>query len=124
MGEAAEAEDGVVITLGMHLCGALSPRLLALASGLDAISAFAVCPCCIKGSLGDHVKRSAKAARRPNYDVLLETLDGLCVRALGDRGTTLGVRRVDEMLSPRNGFVRGVKARGRDARAGGWRWKG
>ena len=38
------------IAIGMHLCGALSPRLLALASHIDSIDAVAVVPCCLKGT--------------------------------------------------------------------------
>jgi hypothetical protein len=53
-GLARQAPPGVVLAFGMHLCGALSPRLLSLGAHLECISAFSVCPCCIKGSLGDY----------------------------------------------------------------------
>ena len=108
---AAEHERGqVVIALGMHLCGSLSPRLLALGAHLERLDAITLCPCCIKGSLGDHVKRAAALASRPNYDVLLENLQALAARELGPRGD-VAVRRDATMVSPRNGFVSVVKAR-------------
>ena len=97
------------VAIGMHLCGALSPRLLVLAAHLAAIDAVSVCPCCIKGTLGDHVKRTARADARPNYDVLLETLQGLTARELAERGE-VHVHRDAELMSPRNGFVRAVKS--------------
>ena len=50
----------VVLLLGMHACGALSPRLLALASHLEEVDGCALCPCCIKGGLGHHVKQRAR----------------------------------------------------------------
>jgi tRNA pseudouridine(38-40) synthase len=103
------------IAMGMHLCGALSPRLLALAAHLDAIDAVAICPCCLKGSLGDYVKKQSRAAKRDNYDVLLDTLQSLLERDLGPRGRALDVRRDSSLLSPRNGFISAVKARPRVA---------
>ena len=103
-----DAERGCCIAVGMHLCGALSPRLLALASHVDSIDAFAVCPCCLKGSIGDHVKRVARSSGVPNYDVLLETLRALCERELEDRGV-VWVERDVEMITPRDGLVSAVK---------------
>ena len=97
------------IAIGMHLCGALSPRLLALACHVDAIDAFAVCPCCIKGSLGDHVKRSARASGLPNYEVLLLTLRAFCESELGARGQ-VWMDHDEDMLSPRDGLISAVKA--------------
>ena len=67
---------------GMHLCGALSPRLIALASSIERVDAFAVCPCCIKGSLGHLVKRTARQLGRSNYEVLVEALGDMCAREL------------------------------------------
>ena len=40
---------GVAVAVGMHLCGALAPRLVSLAVRLDRIAAFSICPCCLKG---------------------------------------------------------------------------
>ena len=40
---------GVAVAVGMHLCGALAPRLVSLAARLDRIAAFSICPCCLKG---------------------------------------------------------------------------
>ena len=111
--EGGSGEDpsrfSATIAIGMHLCGQLSPRLLVLASHLASIDAASVCPCCIKGSLGDHVKRKAKASARPNYEVLLETLRELTARELADRGEALEVRFDANLLSPRNGFVSVIK---------------
>ena len=50
-----------VIAVGMHLCGALSPRLVALFAHVEAIDGVVLCPCCLKGSLGSAVKEEAKA---------------------------------------------------------------
>lgn len=94
----------VVLLLGMHACGALSPRLLALASHLEEVDGCALCPCCIKGGLGHHVKQRARACGRPNYDVLLEVLAGVAVRECGERADVAISHDVD-MLSPKNGFV-------------------
>ena len=96
------------VVIGMHLCGALSPRLLALCAQLDAVDAVAVCPCCLKGSLGDYVKKSSKAEGRSSYDVLLETLHFITSRELDTRGEAC-IRWNPDMLSPRNGFVSAVK---------------
>ena len=58
----------------------------------------------------EHVKRSAKQLGRPNYDVILETLAEMADRELDGRGG-VQLRRDDDMLSPRNGFVLGSKLR-------------
>ena len=101
---------GTCVVLGVHLCGALSPRLITLCAHVEGIDAFGVSPCCIKGTLGEHVKRSAKELGRPNYDVILETLAEMADRELDGRGG-VQLRRDDDMLSPRNGFVLGSKLR-------------
>ena len=106
----ASAGAGTCVVLGVHLCGALSPRLITLCAHVDGIDAFGVSPCCIKGTLGEHVKRSAKELGRPNYDVILETLAEMADRELDGRGG-VQLRRDDDMLSPRNGFVLGSKLR-------------
>jgi len=108
--EAPAASFGACVALGTHLCGSLSPRLLALASHLDAIDACVLCPCCIKGGLGQHVKTSARASSRPNYEVLLEVLGGFAVREC-DGSAHVSIRQDEAMLSPRNGFVSVVKRR-------------
>ena len=104
---------------------------------LEALSAVTVCPCCIKGSLGDHVKRTARASGRPNYDLLLETLlklgerevaeaaeaqvigaadgarDALSAQSYGQAQShaSFSLRRDAMMVSPRNGFVSICKPR-------------
>merc|ERR1712113_111250 len=59
---AATGSSEYVIALGMHLCGNLSPRLCALAGRMAVLDALVLCPCCIKGSIGEHVKRHARAS--------------------------------------------------------------
>ena len=56
------------------------------------------------------VLRGAKQLGRPNYDVILETLAEMADRELDGRGG-VQLRRDDDMLSPRNGFVLGSKLR-------------
>ena len=102
-------DDGeVCIAVGMHLCGALSPRLIALCAHLESVRAFALSPCCIKGSLGDLVKRASRSSGRDNYQVLLETLEALCVSEVNGRAA-VSLRRDEQMASPRNGFVSAIK---------------
>ena len=72
----------VGIAIGVHLCGALSPRLVALAAGLERINAFALSPCCLKGNLGQLVKRNARQLGRSNYELLVEALAEMCAVAL------------------------------------------
>jgi hypothetical protein len=122
------------VLLGMHLCGALSPRLIDLAFGLDDVDGLVLCPCCVKGGLGGACRRAAKARKVSPYVVLCETLRRVCEeeterRAIlrnGD-GSRFGnddsgnrprssaeeedarafvVARADEnVLSPVNGFI-------------------
>ena len=51
-------ECSVRILVGMHLCGALSPRIIDLFLGTNA-HGLVVCPCCLKGELGAQVARAA-----------------------------------------------------------------
>jgi hypothetical protein len=104
----SKSSASACICIGMHLCGALSPRLLALAASVEGISAYTCCPCCIKGTLGQHVKQSARRRGVDNYECLLETLRDLATDELGGRGE-VSVRRDEMMISPRNGFVSAVK---------------
>lgn len=66
------------VLLGMHLCGALSPRLIDLAFGLDDVDGLVLCPCCVKGGLGGACRRAAKARMVSPYVVLCETLRRVC----------------------------------------------
>ena len=50
------------LALGMHLCGALSPRLATLWAHVEAIDAMLLCPCCLKGALGAFAKTAAAEA--------------------------------------------------------------
>lgn len=39
------------LVVGMHLCGALSPRLIDLVVAVESIDAMVLCPCCLKVDL-------------------------------------------------------------------------
>jgi len=119
----ADGGDGgapLGIACGMHLCGALSPRLLSLACHMRGVHALLLCPCCLKGSLGEHAKQVARRLGRPNYEVLVETLADLagnelrvaCGLSAADDSTTrmasaraVAVEYDAQMLSPKNGLV-------------------
>lgn len=58
----AAAGGGACVAIGTHLCGALSPRLIDLSLRLAAINALVLSPCCLRGSLGAKVTRTARAA--------------------------------------------------------------
>ena len=66
------------VLLGVHLCGALSPRLVDLAFGVPEIDGLVLCPCCIKGGLGGACRSVARERNVPPYVVLCETLRALC----------------------------------------------
>ena len=102
------------VLLGMHLCGALSPRLIDLAFGLDEVDGLVLCPCCVRGGLGGDCRRAAKARNVSPYVVLCETLRRVCDeetkrrrnRVATERGCARVVARADEdVLSPVNGFI-------------------
>ena len=108
------------VLLGMHLCGALSPRLIDLAFGLDEVDGLVLCPCCVKGGLGGACRRAAKERNVSPYVVLCETFRRLCEEETRTRRKTKGfcgdadareedarvVARADEdVLSPVNGFI-------------------
>jgi hypothetical protein len=109
------AGSSFCIALGMHLCGALSPRLIDLSVALDDIDAMVLCPCCLKGAHGKAVAAAAKARGVEPYSVLIETLAAICQREIALLAVDArGVRRVAAqvnittdvaMLSPRNTFV-------------------
>ena len=126
------------IAIGMHLCGALAPRLLTLAARCQAVDAAVVCPCCLKGSLKEEVRREAARAGgdavAQHYPVLMQKLaelvqeegadadgsdpspNGLVLEEGGDEDGGGRVMSVSlawdaEMLSPKNGFVRALKVR-------------
>ena len=108
------------VLLGMHLCGALSPRLIDLAFGLDEVDGLVLCPCCVKGGLGGACRRAAKERNVSPYVVLCETFRRLCEEETRTRRKTKGfcgdadareenarvVACADEdVLSPVNGFI-------------------
>jgi len=108
---AAAAGASVRVATAMHLCGALSPRLITLACRLDLLDAFVCCPCCLKGSLGTEVKAASRRQSRDPHAVLLDTLLALCQREATD-GDDVGLFIDAHMCSPKNGFVGVVKRRG------------
>ena len=55
------ASGKACVAMGVHLCGALSPRLATLCCRLPAVDALCFCPCCLKGALGSFVQREAAA---------------------------------------------------------------
>ena len=89
------------VLLGLHVCGALAPRVLAVAADCGAVEALAVVPCCAKGTLGKRAKGLARAQGRSLYDVLADALLGVCRRDCPDA-------RLDfapDMGSPKNAVV-------------------
>ena len=118
----------------------MAPRLLTLSARCRAIDAAVVCPCCLKGSLKEEVRREAARAGgdavvAQHYPLLMHKLADLVreegadggVQEKGTDGRGLeegadadgggGVMSVSlswdaEMLSPKNGFVRAIKVRG------------
>ena len=99
LGRAARGRRAVL--LGLHVCGSLAPRVLAVAADCGAVEAFAVVPCCTKGTLGKRAKGLAKAQGRNLYDVLADALLGVCRRDCPDA-------RLDfapDMGSPKNAVV-------------------
>lgn len=105
-----------VVAVGMHLCGNLSPRLAVLAGRLSFVHGLVLCPCCIKGSLGEVVKRRARVEKRPNYDVLAEMLSAVCQSEF-PADALVCLDEDHSMLSPRNSLITTVKRCGEDAAA-------
>lgn len=138
--EAIVADGGACIAYGVHLCGALSPRLATLACRLPCVDALVLCPCCLRGSLGRDVQREAAHAgggEAAHYPLLVETVAGLCRRqAFRGRGQPVNkpqqhreggeglpstalapmvrgevtVEFDSSVLSPKNGFITVVKS--------------
>ncbi|KAL3918391.1 MAG: hypothetical protein SGPRY_006039 [Prymnesium sp.] len=108
-----EEANGAFLTvaLGMHLCGALSPRLIDLTFALDCIDVMVLCPCCLKGAHGKAVAIAAKARGVNSYGVLLETLQAICERERevnvrqGQQAATIAIKWDTSMLSPKNAFI-------------------
>jgi hypothetical protein len=75
---------GGCVVMGMHLCGALSPRLATVCCRLPCVDALIVCPCCLKGGLGGFVQREAKAVSQAG------------AKAGAKAGTTAGAKEAAE----------------------------
>ena len=103
----------------MHLCGALSPRLLTLCLRTAEVDAALLCPCCLKGK--EEVRRGTAYDPARYYTILLEHSSALARDEAGD-GDAAGSHREEreqsvrvsvawdtQMLSPKNGFVRALK---------------
>ena len=80
--DAIEREPRVRLLLGMHLCGALSPRLIDLTFGIEQIHGMVLCPCCVKGKLGGDCARAAKTRHVQPYVILCETFRNLCEKEM------------------------------------------
>ena len=96
------------LLLGVHLCGALSPRLIDLCFGLDDVDAMVLCPCCIKGGLGGDCRRVGKERDVSPYVVLCETLTRVCEDGDVPDSTSrkLVTAKADpHVLSPVNCFI-------------------
>ena len=104
---AAEARGArACVPTGMHLCGALSPKLIDIAVAIDEVDALVLCPCCLKGAHGAAVARAAEERGTDAYDTLMETLHAICEREVaGVPGVSLRVVRDEHMISPRNCFL-------------------
>ena len=101
----ARAARACVVT-GMHLCGALSPKLIDIAVAVEDVDALVLCPCCLKGAHGAAVARAAEERGTDAYDTLMETLQAICEREVaGVPGVSLRVVRDEHMISPRNCFL-------------------
>ena len=116
-GRSERSARGGAILVGVHLCGALSPRLIDLAFGLDEIRGLVLCPCCVKGTLGRDCVRSGKERGVGAYVVLCETFRALCEREIciggGDRGGGFVRIAADEdVMSPVNCFITVAKPHG------------
>ena len=86
----ARAARACVLT-GMHLCGALSPKLIDVAVAVEDVDALVLCPCCLKGAHGAAVARERTCSR---------------CSIQGGRGRTRTAQ-----LSGMNGHVRAVQCR-------------
>jgi hypothetical protein len=83
------------VVVGVHLCGALSPRLIDLAFGMSEVDGMILCPCCIKGQLGGDCQRAAKERGCSPYTVLCETFRNLCESELAaGEGSAAAAARV------------------------------
>ena len=104
-------------TVGTHLCGSLSPRLVTVFSTIEALGSMILSPCCLKGWMGRDVQRRAKEAGCSPYATLCETLRAL---AAGDdlaaterpAGAPIEVTLAFDasVLSPKNGYVVAARA--------------
>ena len=96
----AATKSACTVLIGTHLCGMLSPRLIELYEGVEAVEAMIVSPCCLKGALGNRVKDQARLGGREQYAVLCEALLAM-VHTFAHKEI-----HVDENVrSPKNGFL-------------------
>ena len=66
--------------LGVHLCGALSPRAIELFAACKELDAIVLVPCCLDPWADGELKASARAAGRDPYEAKVEQLVGLLRR--------------------------------------------
>ena len=89
----------------------------------EAIDGLVLCPCCLKGSLKEEVRRRTAYDPGQYYAALLEHLSALARDEAGDsdaagshreereQGVRVSIAWDAQMLSPKNGFVRMLKIR-------------
>jgi hypothetical protein len=82
---AIAAGAAACVVVGTHLCGSLSPRLIDLFVSVPGVHGLVLCPCCLKGSLGADIVRTARSSRSEPYSLLVRTLE-LLVRSELDGG--------------------------------------
>ena len=97
---------------GMHLCGALSPRLISIFGAIPELDGLVLSPCCLKGFLGKQCQLRAKQQRKDPYDILCRELLVIAREMVG--GTRRGTEQQGEVaellfdtevLSAKNGFL-------------------
>lgn len=65
------------VAVGMHLCGALSPRAIDLYASLEGIDALVLVPCCLDKRFDGQLKLEARQLRIDPYEAKVRQLRGL-----------------------------------------------
>jgi hypothetical protein len=104
----------MAVLTGVHLCGALSPRLIDLTFGIDGCRGSVLCPCCLKGKLGGDCVGAARQATDGStaYSVLVDTLKAHALStatASAEVGIEVDVSWDAAVLSPKNAFLTVLK---------------
>lgn len=104
--EAAQNADWAC-AFGMHLCGALSPRLIAIFGCIPEICGLVLSPCCLKGYLGKQCQQRAREQGKDPYAVLCLELLAMA-RATGV-AESCALLFDSQVLSAKNGFLISLK---------------